>query len=137
MQSRNLAHALTVLKRGLLLRCPNCGQGKMFSGLLHMNPLCPYCQVRYERHSGESVGGMYINLILAEFLTIGGYFLAEALWHPPAVPHLIFWIAFNIIFVVLFYRHARALWVSIVYLSGGVQPDPDYERQYTRGQNKS
>jgi hypothetical protein len=57
-------------------------------------------------------------------------------FNPPLAFQLIFWISFNIVFIVLFYRHARGLWVSIAYLTGGVYPDQDYEQQYVRTEEK-
>jgi uncharacterized protein (DUF983 family) len=111
----------------LRLRCPNCGQGRIFTGLFKMNPVCPVCGVRFERESGESVGGMYINLALAELITIGGFFIVNALFHPPFLPHLIFWAVFNVVFVALFYRHARSLWIGTTYLTGGVYKDAQGE----------
>ncbi len=117
---------------GLLLRCPNCGRGRMFRGLFKMEPTCPYCGARYERQSGESIGGTLINLCVAEVLSVGGYFVSQALWSPPLAFQLVFWITFNIVFIVLFYRHARGLWVSIAYLAGGVYADSDTGQQYTR-----
>jgi uncharacterized protein (DUF983 family) len=123
------ARWMHVLWVGFRLRCPNCEQGKMFRGLLHMERVCPYCGVRYERQSGESVGGMYINLGVAELLSVGGYFLADALYDPPFVPHLIFWVTFNIVFCLVFYRHSRGMWVAITHLTGGLKRDEDYERE--------
>jgi uncharacterized protein (DUF983 family) len=111
--------------RTLRLHCPNCGQGRIFTGLFKMNEVCPVCGVRFERESGESVGGMYINLALAELITIGGFFIVNALFKPPFVPHLIFWVVFNVAFVALFYRHARSLWIGTTYLTGGVRKDRD------------
>ncbi len=121
---------------GLLLRCPNCGRGRMFRGLFKMEPTCPYCGARYERQSGESIGGTLINLCMAEVLSVGGYFVSQALWSPPLAFQLVFWITFNIVFIVLFYRHARGLWVSIAYLAGGVYADPDTQQQYTRTEKR-
>lgn len=121
--SASLKYRATVLWRTLRLRCPNCGEGRIFTGLFRMNETCPVCGVRFERESGESVGGMYINLGLAELLTIGGFFLVNALFAPPFVPHLIFWVVFNIVFIALFYRHARSLWIGTSYLTGGVYVD--------------
>ncbi|MBI5667536.1 MAG: DUF983 domain-containing protein [Chloroflexi bacterium] len=131
-----LFRTLHKLLLGLFLRCPNCGRGRMFRGLFHMEPTCPYCGVRYERQSGESIGGTLINLCVAEVLSVGGYFISQAIWNPPLEFQLIFWVTFNIVFIVLFYRHARGLWVSIAYLTGGVYPDPDYEQQYARREGK-
>src|SRR5689334_5744867 len=96
---------------GLTLRCPNCEQGQMFDGLLHMRKECPVCNVRFERQSGESVGGMYFNLGIAELITIPGFLLIDTLFHPPFVPHALFWLVFTILFCLFFYRHARGMWV--------------------------
>ncbi len=131
MANPSLRYAAEKLLLALFLRCPNCGKGKMFRGLFTMEQTCPNCDVRFERRSGESVGGMYINLGLAEFFSVGGFFLFQALFNLPWVPHLAFWILFNIAFVVLFYRNSRALWVAISYLTGGVYTDPDTPRTPT------
>ncbi len=108
---------------GLWLRCPNCERGTMFHGLFRMEATCPHCGVRYERASGESIGGTLINLCLAEVLSVGGYIITQAIWNPPWQFQLAFWVAFNLVFIVLFYRHARGLWVSVAYLTGGVYAD--------------
>lgn len=126
-----LRYRLHVLWTVFRLRCPNCGIGRIFTGLFTMNKTCPNCGVRFERESGESVGGMYINLSLAEVLTVGGFFLANALFQPPFVPHLAFWIIFNVVFITLFYRHARSLWIGTTFLTGGVFVDRDDEAQTT------
>lgn len=124
---KGTAYYLEKLWLGFRQRCPNCGQGKMFSGLFHMEPTCPYCHVRYERSSGESLGGMMIGLIIAELIMVGGYLLSETLFHPPLEFQLIFWVTFNIAFCLIFYRPARGMWISVTYLSGGVYADEPAE----------
>ncbi len=113
---------------GLLLRCPNCGRGKMFRGLFEMEKTCPVCQVRFERLSGESIGGMVINLALAQVVTIGSFFLIDILTDIAPGQQLIFWIPFTLLFCVFFYRHARAMWVGVAFLVGGVYTDEQHEK---------
>ncbi len=125
----NLTYIIRKLFAGLLLRCPNCERGRMFTGLFHLEPTCNICHARYERQEGESIGGTLINLCVAELLSIGGFIVTEIAFHPPLAFQLTFWVAFNLIFIVLFYRHARALWIAISYLSGGVYPDGETARQ--------
>lgn len=108
---------------GARLRCPNCEQGKMFSSLFRMEPVCDHCGARYERAQGESIGGTLINLVAAEMLSMGGFIVSQVLFSPPLVFQLVFWVAFNLIFILLFYRHARGMWVSVAYLAGSVYPD--------------
>jgi uncharacterized protein (DUF983 family) len=118
-------HSFRKLWLGLRLRCPNCEQGRMFSGLFKMETLCPQCDVRFERLSGESIGGTLINLVMAEVLSMGGYLVTQWLFNPPLAFQLTFWVAFNLLFIVFFYRHARGAWVSVAYLSGSVYPDEE------------
>ena len=40
---------------------------------------------------------------------MGGFFIADALWHPPFTPHVIFWAVYNVLFCLFFYRHARGM----------------------------
>ncbi len=116
-------HAIHKLWVGARLRCPNCEKGKMFHGLFSIDKTCPNCGVRYERLDGESIGGTLVNLVFAEVLSMGGYIITQALFAPPLAFQLTFWVSFNIIFILLFYRHARGIWVSVAYLSGSVYPD--------------
>src|SRR5512141_1119931 len=123
MAERSFLSALHKLWVGFTLRCPNCEQSHMFHGLFKMDKTCPVCGVRYERMSGESVGGMFINLVTAELLSVGGYIATQLLWTPPLWLQVSFWIVFSFVFVLVFYRHSRSLWVAVAYLTGGVYAD--------------
>ena len=103
----------------------------MFHGLFLMDETCPYCGVRYERREGESIGGTMINLVCAEVLSMGGYIISQALFAPSLAFQLTFWVTFNIVFILLFYRHARGIWASLSFLSGNVYPDPDTQKEFT------
>lgn len=125
----NTLHKLLV---GFSLRCPNCERGLMFPGrfnFFRMEKTCPNCGVRFERSDGEALGGMMINLGLAEVLAIAGFFITEAAFRPPLLTQILVWGGFNVVFCVVFYRHARALWVSVAYLTGGVYSDKNGEEK--------
>ena len=117
---------------GLLLRCPYCEQGRMFSGLFHMNETCPHCGARFQRAQGDSLGGMMLNLVIAEVLSMGGFIVSELLFHPGLAFHLIVWGSFNLLFVIFFYRHAHGAWTGVAYLMGGVYPDKTPETLATK-----
>lgn len=110
---------------GARLRCPNCEQGRMFAGPVAMRPTCSVCGVRFERSSGESLGGMMVNLVAAELITVLGFFISYVLLGSPAdmTPLIIFWVVFDILFVVAFYRPARAMWVAVAHLTTGLKKD--------------
>ncbi len=125
MPTYTTAEQIHKLMVGARLRCPNCEQGTMFAGLFNMHATCPVCQVRFERSSGESLGGMMINLVIAELLTLFGFFGSYVLLGSPAdmTPLLIFWLVFDVLFVLGFYRPARGMWVAVAYLTSGLRAD--------------
>lgn len=95
-----------------------------------MREKCPYCQSRFERSPGDTIGGVYINVALAELSALAGFFTVDAVLHPPILHQLYFWIPYVLVFCALFYRHARGLWLAVLHLTGAIYPDPDYEREY-------
>src|SRR5258708_35651991 len=54
--------------RGLRLRCPRCGKGKIFRRGFTTFETCPNCGWRFEREEGYWTGAMAVNLILSEII---------------------------------------------------------------------
>jgi uncharacterized protein (DUF983 family) len=115
-----MKHILHILWIGLRLVCPVCERGAMFSSLFDMHDRCPNCGVVFERDAGEVTGAIAIALtVLLTFIGVAGGVLALLTEIHAAV--LIFGLAImTTIIGVMFYRHARGLWVSFLYLSGAM-----------------
>lgn len=103
---------LTLLGRALCLRCPLCGQGKLFRGWLTMHKTCPNCGVVFEREPGFFLGSIYINYGLTALIVSIAYpvllfngFVAER-------PLLVAALAFVVLFPVLLFPWARSLWLG-------------------------
>jgi uncharacterized protein (DUF983 family) len=97
--------------RGLRLRCPRCGVGKLFTGFFTMPDACPSCGLDFRREQGYYIGAMYINygvtaavLLGVSLPLIGKYPLPRILW-PLGI--------FCLIFPVCFFRYSRSLWLAI------------------------
>ncbi len=116
MSWKTILHKLWV---GFKLRCPHCEKGRTFQGLFKANRTCEACGYHFEIEDGESVGGMYINLGIASMTSIGGFFLAFHAFEIPFEAHLLFWVTYTLLFVILFYRNSRSIWMAITYLAGG------------------
>ena len=101
----------TLLRRCLLLRCPYCGQGRQFSGL-RMLQQCPNCGLKYEREPGFFLGSIYFNYGLTALVVVIAY---PILLFNRIVPEswlLLGAFVFVVLFPVLFFRHARSLWLG-------------------------
>lgn len=102
--------------RGLLLRCPVCGKGKLFRRGFTMYEQCPVCHFVFEREEGYFSSAMAINLIVTELLVaiivVPLAFIAATTPNFPVVPTLIMGALLAILLPLLFYRHSRALWMG-------------------------
>src|SRR5437867_509129 len=63
--------ATRILRRGLKLKCPDCGLGPLYRKAFRMHTHCEYCGLIYEREQGYFVGAIYINVIATESLLLG------------------------------------------------------------------
>jgi uncharacterized protein (DUF983 family) len=109
-----------ILLCGLLLTCPACRYGRMFRSLWVMKLRCPVCGIIFERDAGEVTGGMWINATVTSTLIVipALYF---ALFTRVSIALLIGLLgAFTVGFGLMFYRPARGLWISILYLTGSI-----------------
>ncbi len=107
----------SVLLRGLRLRCPVCGKGKLFRTYFRMHDACSCCGVRFAREHGQWVGSLDINTFVVAFgLSLASIFAPD--WPIPIT--LAVWGAAAIVIPLVTFRFSRGLWTAIVHLSGGV-----------------
>lgn len=99
--------------RGLRLRCPMCGVGQLFRGLIRMEPTCSECGFQFERGPGYFLGSTYINYGITAALTTWSYVVLHFLFrvsNQVLMPALLLFCA---IFPLVFFRYARSLWLSV------------------------
>ncbi len=60
--------AKSAILRGLQCRCPNCGEGRMFTGYLNVNPRCPVCQEDLSGHRADDGPAYLVILIVGHLL---------------------------------------------------------------------
>jgi uncharacterized protein (DUF983 family) len=67
---------LTGLKRGLALRCPECGKGRLLKGYLKVQPVCEVCGHDNGQYPSDDAPPYFTILI------VGHLFIAPALIFP-------------------------------------------------------
>lgn len=107
--------ALLLLWRGLRLRCPRCGKGKLFYRGYRMYALCPECGWRFEREEGYWTGAMAVNLVVTE-LIVAAVVIPLAAIQTPLVPLFAIGIPATVALPLIFYRHSKSLWMTIDFL---------------------
>lgn len=99
--------------RALRLRCPRCGTGRLFNGWFTMPQRCSDCRLKYERAPGYFLGASYINYGLTAVLLL---FVYPTLHYGVGLSNkeLAPWLAgLVILFPLLAFRYARALWLAL------------------------
>src|SRR5947199_9603233 len=101
----------TVYGRALRLRCPVCGQGRLFRRMT-MPVHCPHWGCRYEREPGYFTNTVVVNYAVA-CLPIFFIIAPLAYLHPhAAVPIIALGFFFAIALPLLCFRHVRSLWLA-------------------------
>ena len=66
---RRATGPFALFSRAVRLRCPNCGNGRLFASWFRMREECPSCHIRTERgEQGYVVGAYMFNIIAAELV---------------------------------------------------------------------
>jgi uncharacterized protein (DUF983 family) len=98
--------------RGLRLRCPVCGEGRLFRGWFAMEDRCPTCGLDLQREQGYYVGAMYINygVTALVMMAVG---IPLAMRNFTLVQISVPLGAFGLAFPIVFFRWSKSLWLGI------------------------
>jgi uncharacterized protein (DUF983 family) len=106
------------LLRGLVKRCPRCGQTKLFSRWFTMSKVCPRCGLQFEREQGGFLGAIALNYLAAMLV----WALMLTLWLIVDLPdiHVGTLTAASVALVVavllFFFPISKTLWAAVEYL---------------------
>lgn len=78
------------LRNAILGRCPRCGRGPLFAGVLRFKPACPSCGLPltpYDTGDGAAVAGIFVVGTLA----VVGAIVVDIKYQPPLWVHAVLW----------------------------------------------
>ena len=101
-----------LLGRAIRLRCPICGEGKLFGNYLRMEKNCSHCGLKFEREPGFFLGSIYINYGLTAVIVAVAYPILLFNKVVAETPLLVGALAFTLVFPILLFPFARSLWLG-------------------------
>ena len=110
-----LRRLLPILGRCLRLRCPRCGQGRMFEHAFTLSGQCDSCAFSFEPEQGYYVGAIYLNYAAVVLIAIPGFLFLDYWTDWSFTQQMLVWTAFAIGFPILCFRHSKSLWLSLDY----------------------
>jgi uncharacterized protein (DUF983 family) len=76
---RSPPNLLVGVRRGVVRKCPACGQGPLFRGYLSVLPVCPACDNDNERYPSDDFAP-YVTIFLVLHLLVPILFAADRTW---------------------------------------------------------
>lgn len=104
------------LRRGVLRRCPICGEKDLFHGWLKPREACPRCGLRLNRGEDDFfLGGYTLNFIVAELILSAFLALAVLLTWPDVPWTELLWVGAPLMVLspIAFFPLSRTIWLAL------------------------
>lgn len=104
----------TIARRGLLGRCPRCGQGKLLKGLLDIADGCDVCGLKFFGHDAGD-GPAVASIFILGFGVVGLAIWVEFTFFPPLWFHAVAWTPVIIGGAIALLRPLKGLTVALQF----------------------
>ena len=81
----------TAMLRGFLCRCPNCGQGRLFSGYTKVAQRCERCGEDFTHQRADDAPPYFVMMIVGHII-VGAALVLEQAMRPPLWLHFAIWL---------------------------------------------
>lgn len=113
-QDKALWPPVDPISTGMKGRCPRCGQGRMFSGLLSVAKRCGVCGLDYSfADSGD--GPAVFVILLIGFIVVGLALWMEVSYGPPLWLHLLLWIPLTVVLSLIALRMIKGAMIALQF----------------------
>ncbi len=102
------------LRAALRCRCPRCGEGPLYTGLLTVRDRCTVCDLDL-RAADTGDGPAVFVMFFLSVLVIGVALWVEFTFSPPLWVHVVLWPLPTLALAIVVIRPAKALMVALQY----------------------
>lgn len=117
---------LPAMARGMRLRCPACGEGKMFSGYLKTVHACENCGQELHHHRADDAPP-YFTITIVGHIIITAMLAVEIAYRPAIWIHMVLWLPLTLVMSLWMLPPVKGALVGLqwaLYMHGF---DPDNE----------
>jgi uncharacterized protein (DUF983 family) len=109
-------HVATPIATGLMGRCPRCGEGRLFSGVLTVAPSCEVCGLDYG-FADSADGPAVFVMFIAGFLVVAVAIWLEVAYTPPWWVHAMVQLPLVIGVSIAMLRPLKGLLIVLQYVN--------------------
>ncbi|MEM5494197.1 DUF983 domain-containing protein [Hoeflea sp. AS16] len=116
------------VKRGLLGRCPNCGEGKLFRAYLKPVDACSDCGEEMIHHRADDFPA-YLAIFIVGHIVVAGFMATDSWLVLESWQHLLIWIPVTIVMTLAMLQPIKGgviglQWALRMHGFGGESEDP-------------
>ena len=100
--------------RGLMCRCPRCGEGALYAGFLTLKPRCERCGLDYGFVDSADGPAVFVILI-SGFIVVFSALIVEFTYQPPYWVHALLWLPLILVTTLLPLRPVKGLMIALQY----------------------
>src|SRR5213080_2946658 len=105
---------VSVARAAFACRCPRCGEGRLFTGLLTVRPSCPACGLDLSAQDAGDGPAVFVILFLG-LIVVGLAAIVEIKFAPPIWVHLVLWTPLIVGGAILMLRPLKAGLIALQY----------------------
>jgi len=105
---------VSTLKAGLTLRCPYCGQGKLYKSYLKLDDACSNCGEDFS-HADPADGPAVFVTFIVGFLIMFAALLLEVKYGPPLWVHIVVWLPLALLLPLLLLPLLKSILVAVQF----------------------
>jgi len=101
---------------GALGRCPNCGDGPLFTGFLKVAPKCARCGFDLTRADSGDGPAVFV-IFIAGFIAAFGVLFTEIAFRPPIWVHFVIWLPVAAILCLALLQPMKGLMIAAQFVN--------------------
>ena len=99
---------------GLACKCPRCGRGRLYSGLLKVAARCEACGLDLAKQDSGDGPAVFVILILG-FVVVGLALWVELAYEPPFWVHAVLWVPLILVGALVLLRPFKATLIALQF----------------------
>ena len=110
----------TAMKRGLLGRCPHCGEGKLFRAYVKTVDKCDHCGEELYHHRADDLPA-YLVVVIVGHIVLGAFMGVEATSTLSTWQHILIWVPLTILLAVVLLQPVKGAVIGLqwaLYMHG-------------------
>ncbi len=109
---------ITAVRRGLMCRCPRCGEGRLFGKFLKVAPECTACGLAFHHHRADDFPPYIVMFIVGHLLGYGVYVTEMKFEGLPLWLHAVLWPTLAIVLCLGLLQPVKGAVVGLQYALG-------------------